>query len=71
MEIQLSVLASEALIAIYEKSDAELKTKLLEGTSWKDLKRRIDFLTEVSKELGRRNIVVKFVGNTPADTQIR
>ena len=71
MKIQFSTLASEALLVIYKESDAALKKKLIEGALWEELKERVDFLTELSKELGKRNIQVRPLSSTPAESQVR
>ena len=62
---------SEELVNLYSKMDEELKRELLSGEAWDQVKYKVDTITEISKELTKRNISFKQASPTPADSPIR
>ena len=55
MEIDLRTLTMEQLNEFYKKANEELKTALLNGLSWKEVKSKRDIVIEISKELHKKS----------------
>lgn len=59
MKIQIQDLGSVELVELYHKTNGEIRKKLIEGTSWNDLKDTIALLTYLSKEISKRRISLR------------
>jgi hypothetical protein len=55
---ELISLSSDELIVMYHKVNAELTKQFLNRTSWNEQQERIKQLSEISKELIRREVEV-------------
>jgi len=71
MEIRIQGLNSKELVELYHKTNAEIRKRLIDGTSWDELKDSITLITELSKEISKRNISFNDSDNAPADTALR
>jgi hypothetical protein len=54
METDLRILTIEQLNEFYKKANEELKTALLNGLSWKEVKSKRDIIIEISKEIHKK-----------------
>lgn len=63
-------LSMEQLASLYLKAEAELKTALLEGKSWEELREKKVYLTQLALQLHQRNSF-DHRKSSPADKQIR
>jgi hypothetical protein len=63
MDINILSLTTEDLINLYQKTDTVLRKELLKGVLWNDLKDKVDFLTEMSKELTKRHVSIRSLEN--------
>jgi hypothetical protein len=66
MERDMSDLSLDQLKEIYHKADEDLKTALLNGTPWEEVRAKRKVVTELSKLIFKKRS-----SNTPADTQLR
>ena len=71
MLIDIKSMKTEELLNLYKKMDADVNKQLISGKSWDKIKYEVDYLTELSKELMKRNIQVHNRNISPADTQLR
>lgn len=69
MDIDLAGMPTQEIKIIYKKAYGELRKELLDGYSWEALKGRVDLLTQLSIELGKRTY--SYDSDTPADSNIR
>jgi len=67
MEIQIHALNSVELVELYHRINAEIRKQLIDGSSWIELKDSIALLTNLSKEISKRKIVLNNADG-PADT---
>lgn len=70
MKNQLHDLGSTELVALYHKTNSDIRKSLIDGASWDELKDIIALLTDLSKEISRRRISLK-ENDSPADTPSR
>ena len=69
--IDLGTLNSEDLRKLYNELDSQIKDELLNGSSWEAVKNKIEFLTDLSKELENRNLLIRRINDTPASSPFR
>lgn len=69
--IDLGTLNSEDLRKLYNELDSQIKDELLNGSSWEAVKNKIEFLTDLSKELENRNLLIRRINDTPASSPLR
>jgi hypothetical protein len=67
MDININSIKTADLINLYQKTDAVIKKELLKGVLWNDLKDRVDFLTEMSKELTKRHVSIRSLESTRSE----
>jgi hypothetical protein len=70
MKIPIHDLGATELVALYHKTNSDIRKNLIDGVSWVELKDMIALLTELSKEISRRRISLK-ENDSPADTPSR
>lgn len=70
MESEYAHLSLEQLASLYLRADAELKSALLEGKSWEELREKKVHLTQLALQLHQRNSF-DHRRSSPADEQIR
>ena len=71
MNLRLGSIETEQLLSMYKTLDAEVKQQLLDGGIWEDLKERVNYLNELSKELSKRKVSLQALSGTPADSNLR
>jgi hypothetical protein len=71
MNVPISAIDTEQIMSIYQQLNVELKQQLIAGAPWEDLRDKVEYINELSKELSRRKITVNSYGSTPADFQFR
>ena len=71
MMLDIKSMKPEELINLYNKMDQDLNKELLSGKPWHQVKDKVDYLTEISKELTKRNISFKHGSESPADMPLR
>jgi hypothetical protein len=54
MDTDLTTLTVKQLKEFYSKANEDLKTALLNGLSWKEVKSKRDIVIEISKELHKK-----------------
>ena len=71
LNIDIKNMGAEDLARLYKDLDRQVKKELLEGASWEEIKHKIDYLTDLSKELEKRNLPVSTMNDTPANFNFR
>lgn len=64
-------LNSEDLSKLYNDLDRQVKDELLNGSSWEAVKKKVEHLTDLSKELEKRNLMFRRMNDTPASSPFR
>lgn len=70
MKIQIHDLGSTELVALYHKTNSDIRKNLIDGASWVELKDMIALLTDLSKEISKGRISLNENGS-PADSPLR
>jgi hypothetical protein len=70
MKIKIQDLGSTELVELYHRTNADIRRNLIDGTSWDELKDTVALLTDLSKEISRRKILLR-ENDSPADTPLR
>jgi hypothetical protein len=70
MKIKIQDLGSTELVELYHRTNADIRRNLIDGISWDELKDTVALLTDLSKEISRRKILLR-ENDSPADTPLR